>query len=277
MCTTANYQLMSQEERRSFVAERIGTAIGRAQIADSFQAGALTVLPWSCALRLFAPTEEVIEEPDLTFEAGSNPLIDLAQIRVQRYDLFGRAFDLMHRDLTNQIDAWAFEIVEGVAQDLGTEIDDPAKWSLLDKAIGKKKRGWIFMNARTYAPYREGAAFPHEGPVIECGCGVKWDPMDIPDGRWENGKKHFNLEHRREVLRTGIQGSYKGFKLVVSRLVPAGSVYVTGRAGKIHTSLQVLSADEPPREGTTGKLGWVGMLKARARLGGPVFRYTHPV
>jgi HK97 family phage major capsid protein len=169
------------------------------------------------------------------FEIASNPEIPLTQIKERRFDLIERAQDLARAQIQAAEDERVFAVLDSIAANGfdsiagGTNADIPVvapitgavladAFSLVERHDLRVAR--IFMNARDYADLRKF------------------------------GRDILDIESQAALLKTGLMGTLWGAQIIVSRLVPVGTVYVCcepemfGRI-PVRTELTVLSADDP--------------------------------
>jgi hypothetical protein len=168
------------------------------------------------------------------FEIASNPEIPLTQIKERRFDLIERAQDLARAQIQAAEDERVFATMDAVAtagfDSLGNVNPDipvvaPISGDVLADAYSLIERhdlrvARVFMNARDYADLRKF------------------------------GRDILDIETQRDLLKTGLMATLWGAQIIVSRLVPVGTVYVAcepenfGRM-PVRTELTVLSADDP--------------------------------
>jgi len=169
------------------------------------------------------------------FEIASNPEIPLTQIKERRFDLIERAQELARAQIQAAEDERVFAVLDAIATAgfdsiAGGENPDipvvaPISGAVLADAFSLIERhdlrvARVFMNARDYADLRKF------------------------------GRDILDIETQRELLKTGLMGTLWGAQVIVSRLVPVGTVYVCcepemfGRI-PVRTELTVLSADDP--------------------------------
>ncbi len=169
------------------------------------------------------------------FEIASNPEIPLTQIKERRFDLIERSQDLARAQIQAAEDERVFAVLDSIASEGfdsiagGTNADIPVvapitgavladAYSLIERHDLRVAR--VFMNARDYADLRKF------------------------------GRDILDIESQAALLKTGLMGTLWGAQIIVSRLVPVGTVYVTcepemfGRM-PVRTELTVLSADDP--------------------------------
>jgi hypothetical protein len=164
------------------------------------------------------------------FEIAANPEIPISQIKERRYDLVTRAQTLAKTHIQEEEDTRSFAVMDAAATDVTNPNADilvtaPVISDSLADAFAEIEEhdirvARIFFNARDYADIR------------------KFD-RDILD-----------IESQANLLNTGLQAVLWGAQLIVSKIVPAGVIYVCGEAelfGRIpvRTELTVLSADSP--------------------------------
>jgi hypothetical protein len=169
------------------------------------------------------------------FEIASNPEIPLTQIKERRFDLIERAQDLARAQIQAAEDERVFAVLDSIAANGfdsiagGTNADIPVvapitgavladAFSIVERHDLRVAR--VFMNARDYADLRKF------------------------------GRDILDIESQAALLKTGLMGTLWGAQIIVSRLVPVGTVYVCcepemfGRI-PVRTELTVLSADDP--------------------------------
>ena len=168
------------------------------------------------------------------FEIASNPEIPLTQVKERRYDLIERAQDLAKAQIQAEEDTRVFEVMDAVAtagfDNIGATNPDilataPLTASDMADAFSSIERhdlrvARIFANATDYTDIR------------------KW------------GRDVLDIETQATLLKTGLMATLWGAQIIVTRRVPAGSMYVCAEPeffGRIpvRTELSVLSADSP--------------------------------
>jgi len=169
------------------------------------------------------------------FEIASNPEIPLTQIKERRFDLIERAQDLARAQIQAAEDERVFAVLDAIAtngfdsisggENADTAVVAPISGAVLADAFSLVERhdlrvARVFMNARDYADLRKF------------------------------GRDILDIETQRDLLKTGLMGTIWGASIIVSRLVPVGTVYICcepemfGRI-PVRTELTVLSADDP--------------------------------
>lgn len=164
------------------------------------------------------------------FEIASNPEIQLTEIKQRRFDLIERSVDLAKSEIQAEEDRKVFAVMDALAADAtnpnpALAVTGNLTANALADAFANVERtdlrvATVFMNAKDYADLRK----------------FDRDTLDI--------------ETQATLLKTGLMATLWGAKLVVSRIVTEGTVYVCGEPeffGRIpvRTELTVLSADDP--------------------------------
>lgn len=169
------------------------------------------------------------------FELASNPEIPLTQIKERRFDLIERAQDLARAMIQAEEDERAFAVLDAIAvngfdsipgnTNPDTPVVAPLSSDVMADAFALVER-WdlrvarVYMNARDYADVRKF------------------------------GREILDIESQATLLKTGLMATMWGAQVIVSRLVPVGTVYICcepemfGRI-PVRTELTVLSADDP--------------------------------
>ena len=166
------------------------------------------------------------------FEIASNPEIAITELKQRRYDLVQRSVDLGKSEIMAEEDRKVFATMDALAADAtnpnpAISVTGNLTANALADAYAAVERSDIrvanvFLNAKDYADLR------------------KWD------------RDTLDIESQQVLLKTGLMATLWGAKLIVSRIVPEGTVYVCGEPeffGRIpeRTPLTVISADVPQR------------------------------
>lgn len=169
------------------------------------------------------------------FEIASNPEIPLTQIKERRFDLIERSQELARAQIQAAEDERVFAVLDAITTtgfdsiaggaNPDTPVVAPISGAVLADAFSLIERhdlrvARVFMNARDYADLRKF------------------------------GRDILDIETQRDLLKTGLMGTIWGAQIIVSRLVPVGTVYICAEPemfGRIpvRTELTVLSADDP--------------------------------
>jgi hypothetical protein len=164
------------------------------------------------------------------FEIASNPEIQLTEIKQRRFDLIERSVDLGKSEIQAEEDRKVFAVMDALSADpTNPNPPIPVTGNLTANALADAfaniertdiRVATVFLNAKDYADLR------------------KWD------------RDTLDIETQAILLKTGLMATLWGAKLMVSRIVPEGTVYCCGEAeffGRmpVRTELTVLSADDP--------------------------------
>jgi len=169
------------------------------------------------------------------FEIASNPEIPLTQIKERRFDLIERAQDLARAQIQAAEDERVFAIMDSIATN---GFDSIAGGENPDIPVVAPISGAVLADAFA-------AVEQHDLRVAR----VFMNAVDYADIR-KFGRDILDVETQRDLIQTGLMGRLWGASVIVSRLVPAGFVYICcepenfGRI-PVRTELTVLSADDP--------------------------------
>jgi hypothetical protein len=178
------------------------------------------------------------------FEIYSNPTVRIAEVKRRRFNVIDRAVQKARQEIMAQEDANVFMAfdsaagVENVVQDVADsgmlkadliqikmQVD---KWDLVTTKF--------FMNINEYTD------------ILAWGSG----------GGQGSGGGEVDPVTQREILQTGLQAHIWGADIIVSKIVPAGTVFGVADPEfvgvmPVRQDIEVLPADEPKQL----KLGWV--------------------
>jgi HK97 family phage major capsid protein len=164
------------------------------------------------------------------FELASNPEIALTEIKQRRFSLVDRAVDLSKAEIQAEEDRKVFAVMDALATDPTTPNPDinvtgNLTANVLADAFANVERtdlrvANIFMNAKDFADLRK----------------LDRDTLDI--------------ETQAILFKTGLVATIWGSRIIVSRVVAQGTVYVCAEPeffGRmpVRTELTVISADVP--------------------------------
>jgi hypothetical protein len=164
------------------------------------------------------------------FEISSNPEVPLTEIKQRRFDLISRSLDLAKVAIQAEEDRKVFACMDATAADpTNPNTVIPVTGNLTSNALADAfanvdrtdiRVANVFLNAKDFSDLR------------------KWD------------RDTLDMETQGVLLKTGLMATLWGAKLIVSRIVPEGTVYVCGEPeffGRIpvRTELTVISADRP--------------------------------
>lgn len=253
---------LSNEQKQRIISELIKTASGRQRLAASMVQPLRRRRDYTSVARKAYLVEQLPDgalpiydrDPDVTayvvgeegegilavaksqrvlfplFEIASNPEIPLTQVKERRFDLIERAQDLAKVEVQAQEDTKSFAVMNAVATAANAPnqqiaITAPLTPSALADAFADVEK-WdlrvsrIFMNAKDYTDIRKF------------------------------GRDILDIESQAVLLKTGLMAYLWGAQIIVSRIVPVGTVYVCAEPeffGRmpVRTELTVLSADDP--------------------------------
>lgn len=183
------------------------------------------------------------------FEVVSNPTVRIAEVRRRRFNVIDRAQQKARQEIQAQEDANIFAALDFAGDDtLGGEntAQDIADAGLLKRDLLEIKTQvdrWDLVTSKFLMNIVEFTDILNwgSGGGQAAGTGGEVDPVT-----------------QREILQTGLYGRIWGADIIVSKIVPPGTVF--GAADPefvgvmpIRQDIEVLPADEPKQL----KLGWV--------------------
>ena len=177
------------------------------------------------------------------FEIFSNPTVRIAEVKRRRFNVIDRAVQKARQEIMAQEDSNLFAAFDAAAVVENTS-QDIADAGLLKRDLAQLKAQvdrWdlvttkFFMNINEYIDILNWASLGGAGGVGEI------DPVT-----------------QREILQTGLQARLWGADILVSKIVPAGTVFACADPEfvgvlPVRQDIEVLPADEPKQL----KLGWV--------------------
>jgi len=179
------------------------------------------------------------------FEIFANPTVRIAEVKRSRFNVIDRAVQKARQEIMAQEDANVFAALDSAASVENT-LQDIADAGLLKRDLVELKAQidrWdlvttkFFMNINEFTDILKWGS----GGGQAAGSGGEVDPVTM-----------------REVLQTGLYAHIWGSDIMVSKIVPPGTVY--GCADPefvgvmpVRQDIEVLPADEPKQL----KLGWV--------------------
>jgi hypothetical protein len=177
------------------------------------------------------------------FEIFSNPTVRIAEVKRRRFNVIDRAVQKSRQEVMAQEDSNGFAAFDMAATVENTS-QDIADAGLLKRDLAQLKAQvdrWdlvttkFFMNINEYIDILNWASLGGAGGVGEI------DPVT-----------------QREILQTWLQARLWGADILVSKIVPAGTVFACADPEfvgvlPIRQDIEVLPADEPKQL----KLGWV--------------------
>ena len=179
-----------------------------------------------------------------TFELASNPTVRIAEVRRRRFNVIDRAVQKARQEIMAQEDANVFAALDAAASVENT-VTDIADAGLLKRDLVEIKQQidrWDLVTTKYFMNINEFT------DILKWGSG----------GGQGTGGGDFDPVTMREVLQTGLYAHIWGTDIMVSKIVPPGTVY--GCADPefvgvmpVRQDIEVLPADEPKQL----KLGWV--------------------
>lgn len=178
------------------------------------------------------------------FEIYANPTVRIAEVKRRRFNVIDRAVQKARQEIMAQEDANIFAALDAAASAENT-LTDIADAGLLKRDLVEIKQQidrWDLVTTKFFMNINEFT------DILKWGTG----------GGQGVGGGEFDPVTMREVLQTGLYAHIWGTDMMVSKLVPPGTVY--GAADPefvgvmpIRQDIEVLPADEPKQL----KLGWV--------------------
>jgi hypothetical protein len=179
------------------------------------------------------------------FEVFSNPTVRIAEVKRRRFNVIDRAVQKARQEIMAQEDSNVFAALD-VAGAVENVVQDIADGGMLKRDLVELKvqvDRWdlvttkFFMNINEYTDILNWAS----GGGQAAGAGGEIDPVT-----------------QREILQTGLYAHIWGADIMVSKIVPPGTVYSCADPEfvgvlPVRQDIEVLPADEPKQL----KLGWV--------------------
>ena len=180
-----------------------------------------------------------------TFEIFANPTVRMSEVRRRRFNVIDRAVQKARQEIMAQEDANVFMALDKAAE-LENMVQDIADGGMLKRDLIEIKtqvEKWdlvvskFFMNINEYNDILAWGS----GGGQAAGSGGELDPVSM-----------------REILQTGIRAQIWGADIIVSKIVPSGTVFGVADAEfvgvmPVRADIEVYPADEPRRV----QLGWV--------------------
>jgi hypothetical protein len=178
------------------------------------------------------------------FELYSNPTVRIAEVKRRRFNVIDRAVQKARQEIMAQEDANVFAAIDS-ASAVENTVQDIADAGMLKRDLVELKvqvDRWdlvttkFFMNINEYTDILNWATGGGQGAG-----GGEVDPVT-----------------QREILQTGLYATIWGADIMVSKIVPPGTVYACADPEfvgvmPVRQDIEVLPADEPRQL----KLGWV--------------------
>jgi hypothetical protein len=178
------------------------------------------------------------------FEIYANPTVRIAEVKRRRFNVIDRAVQKARQEIMAQEDANVFAALDA-ASSVENTLTDIADAGLLKRDLVEIKQQidrWDLVTTKYFMNINEFT------DILKWGSG----------GGQGTGGGEFDPVTMREVLQTGLYAHIWGTDIMVSKIVPPGTIY--GCADPeflgvmpIRQDIEVLPADEPKQL----KLGWV--------------------
>ncbi len=178
------------------------------------------------------------------FELYSNPTVRIAEVKRRRFNVIDRAVQKARQEIMAQEDANVFAALDAAASVENT-LQDIADAGLLKRDLVDIKRQvdrWDLVTTKFFMNISEFT------DILKWGTG----------GGQGVGGGEVDPVTMREVLQTGLYAHIWGSDIMVSKIVPAGTVYGCADGEfvgvmPVRQDIEVMPADEPRQL----KLGWV--------------------
>lgn len=178
------------------------------------------------------------------FELFSNPTVRIAEVKRRRFNVIDRAVQKARQEIMAQEDANVFAAIDA-ASAVENTLTDIADAGLLKRDLVELKQQidrWDLVTTKYFMN------------IVEFTDILKWGS----GGGQGTGGGDFDPVTMREVLQTGLYAHIWGADIMVSKIVPVGTVYAAADPEfvgvmPVRQDIEVLPADEPKRL----SLGWV--------------------
>ncbi len=178
------------------------------------------------------------------FEIFANPTVRIAEVKRRRFNVIDRAVQKARQEIMAQEDANVFAAIDA-ASSVENTITDIADAGLLKRDLVEIKQQidrWDLVTTKYFMNINEFT------DILKWGSG----------GGQGVGGGDFDPVTMREVLQTGLYAHIWGSDIMVSKIVPPGTVYGASDPEfvgvmPVRQDIEVLPADEPKLL----KLGWV--------------------
>lgn len=180
------------------------------------------------------------------FEIVSNPTVRISEVRRRRFNVIDRAQQKARQEIQAQEDANIFRALDFAADSGAGGENDPT--DITDTGLQKRD----LLSIKTNVDKWDLVLAKFFMNIIEFTEILNWSSTGAP------GDSSIDPVTQRAILQTGLYGHIWGADIIVSKIVPVGTVY--GAADPefvgvmpIRQDIEVLPADEPKQL----KLGWV--------------------
>lgn len=178
------------------------------------------------------------------FELFSNPTVRISEVKRRRFNVIDRAVQKARQEIMAQEDANVFAAIDSAASVENT-VQDIADAGMLKRDLVELKAQvdrWDLVTAKYFMNINEFT------DILKWGSG----------GGQGVGGGELDPVTMREILQTGLYAHIWGADIMVSKIVPPGTVYAAADPEfvgvmPVRQDIEVLPADEPKQL----KLGWV--------------------
>lgn len=178
------------------------------------------------------------------FELYSNPTVRIAEVKRRRFNIIDRAVQKARQEIMAQEDANVFAAVDAAARVENT-VQDVTDAGLLKRDLSALKMQvdrWDLVSTKYFMN------------ISEFNDILNW----ASGGGQGSGGGEVDPVTQREILQTGLYAHIWGADIMVSKIVPPGTVYCLADPEfvgvmPIRQDIEVMPADEPKQL----KLGWV--------------------
>ena len=178
------------------------------------------------------------------FEIFANPTVRISEVKRRRFNVIDRAVQKARQEMMAQEDANVFAAIDAAASVENTVQDITDAGMLKRDLVDLKQQvdGWDLVTTKYFMHINEFT------DILKWGSG----------GGQGVGGGDFDPVTMREVLQTGLYAHIWGADIMVSKIVPPGTVYACADPEflgvmPVRQDIEVLPADEPKQL----KLGWV--------------------
>ncbi len=178
------------------------------------------------------------------FELFSNPTVRITEVKRRRFNVIDRAVQKARQEIMAQEDANVFAAIDA-ASSVENTVQDISDSGLLKRDLLELKAQvdrWDLVTSKFFMNINEFT------DILKWGSG----------GGQGVGGGEVDPVTQREILQTGLYAHIWGADILVSKIVPAGTVYAAADPEfvgvmPVRQDIEVLPADEPKQL----KLGWV--------------------
>lgn len=178
------------------------------------------------------------------FELFSNPTVRIREVRQRRFNLIDRAVQKARQEIMAQEDANVFAALDAAAS-VENVVQDIADGGLTKRDLVQLKLEvdhWDLVTTKFFMNINEF------GDILNWGAG---------GGEGPTGGS-VDMVTQREIMQTGLLGQIWGADIIVSKIVPPGTVYACADPEfvgvmPVRQDIEVMPADIPTRL----SLGWV--------------------